>query len=725
MPKTKKNVTKKNVTKKNVTKKNVTKLDLSLCPIGLNPFEENFSKTLTKGHFKKSSEAHKKHFVKQLLSKFAPNSIKPENDFYNYINYNWLREVTLEEQQKYIVQIDDFRLTQDKVYGDLNGIILDYIKTHNDKLAKNLKNFYNSVVNMNSIKNSKKLAKEAVQTIDAFIQGKNMWKLLAFINSDEMISNKAPFVWSVNPDDKDPTKFRCYVDPHQFALIDLNVYYDDGTDVEYKKKYRLNFRKYCRDVFDTCLGKGHGFDTDGIFEVEADIFTVLGCVDVVKEEKEYNRVTADEALSKYGFDWTQFSKELGYKTVPSFFITSSLNYLKCGTDLMTKNWDSPKWRAYWVWILLRRITRVTKHWEKIIYNFYGNFERGSERINTSDAVSASLYMSIPFNTFLTNQYMVKYSDPQVTKYAETLCNDLKVVFRRILSRNTWMQPKTKKCALDKLDKFKFVIGKPEKLREDPDLDYGTNLYENMYKIHSWRHKKFIDLEGQPYVDIPMMDWTQYPVKMTGTQAYIVNASYTPSKNCIYINQGYLQKPFIDLGERGIEYNLAHLGFTLGHEMSHGFDDMGSKYDANGVLSDWWTEKDKKIYKNLQNDVIKQYEEYTTKDGIKYDASIGIGEDLADISGMAICDEYLQDFQENNKDLIPIRNLSFEVFYVYFAFQQKQVIRKKALSAQLKTNPHPLDKYRCNAPLSRSQIFRALYNVKKGDGMWWHNTNTIW
>ena len=160
-------------------------------------------------------------------------------------------------------------------------------------------------------------------------------------------------------------------------------------------------------------------------------------------------------------------------------------------------------------------------------------------------------------------------------------------------------------------------------------------------------------------------------------------------------------------------------------MSHGFDDMGSKYDANGVLTDWWTEKDKIIYKNLQKDVIKQYEESAAKDGITFDASIGIGEDLADISGLAICDEYLQDFQENNKDLIPIKYLSFEVFYVYFAFQQKQVIGKKALSAQLKTNPHPLDKYRCNVPLSRSQIFRALYNVKKGDGMWWHNTNTIW
>ena len=128
---------------------------------------------------------------------------------------------------------------------------------------------------------------------------------------------------------------------------------------------------------------------------------------------------------------------------------------------------------------------------------------------------------------------------------------------------------------------------------------------------------------------------------------------------------------------------------------------------------------------MQNDVIKQYETYAARDGIKFDASIGIGEDLADISGMSICDEYLRDFQENNKDLVPIREASYKVFYIYFAFQQKQKVSKKALTAQLKTNPHPLDKYRCNVPLSRSIIFRSIYDVKKGDGMWWHNTNCIW
>jgi putative endopeptidase len=279
--------------------------------------------------------------------------------------------------------------------------------------------------------------------------------------------------------------------------------------------------------------------------------------------------------------------------------------------------------------------------------------------------------------------------------------------------------------LKKLEHFNFVYGKPEGLREDPDLNYGTLLYDNMQKINDWRHKKFIELEGKPLIDIPLMDWTMYPVKMIGTQAYIVNASYTPAKNSIYINLGYIQKPFVDLDERGIEYNLAHIGDTIAHELSHAFDDTGSKYGWDGNLYDWWTPADKKKYKAIQDDVIREYEEFAARDGIKYDASIGIGESLADISALAICDEYLRDFQDKNEDLVPIRYLSYEGFYTYFAFQQRQKVGKKAITAQLKSNPHPLDKYRCNVPLSRSEIFKALYNVKKGDGMWWHNTETVW
>jgi len=371
------------------------------------------------------------------------------------------------------------------------------------------------------------------------------------------------------------------------------------------------------------------------------------------------------------------------------------------------------------------LARITKQWEHLTFEFHGEFERGQEKINISDAVSASLYMSIPFNTFLTNEYVAKYENPQAIEYVRVLSSDLKIVFERIMRANTWLAPSTKKYALKKLKYFKFIYGKPNGLRDDPDLDYTPILFDNLKRIMTWRHNEFISLVGKKPIDIPMMDWSQYPVKMVGTQAYIVNASYTPSKNSIYINLGYIQKPFVDLDERGIEYNLAHLGFTIGHEMSHALDDWGSKYGYDGNLNDWWTDADKKKYKAIQQDVVKQYEKYAARDGIKFDASIGIGEDLADISGLHICNMYLRDFQDKNKDLMPIRYLSYEAFYVYFAFQQRQMVKKQALTAQLKTNPHPLDKYRCNVPLSRSLLFRSIYNVKKGDGMWWHNTDTIW
>ena len=577
---------------------------------------------------------------------------------------------------------------------------------------------------MNPKPYSKKLAFESVKTIEKLIEKNNPWEMLAYFNKDEMIAYNSPFIWNLNPDDKNTKIYRCYITPHQFELADLNVYYDDGSEVAYKKKYREEYKKFIKRVFNILLGKNN-YNPQDVLDVEIDIFNALGCVDVKPEEESYNKVYADEAFTKYGFDWKEFSKQLGFKTTPKFIITTSLNYLKCGTDLFIKNWNTEKWKTYWLFILFKKLVRITRGWEDIMYDFKGKFERGQEKINKSDAVSASLYMSIPFNTFLTNEYVKKYENPQAMEYVKIMCNDLKVVFKRILTRNTWLQPSTKKYALKKLEHFNFVYGKPQGLREDPDLEYGTLLYDNMVKINNWRHHKFLELEGKGVIDIPIMDWSQYPVKMAGTQAYIVNASYTPSKNSIYINLGYIQKPFVDLDERGIEYNLAHLGFTISHELSHAFDDWGSKYGWDGNLNDWWTDIDRKKYKLIQQDVIKQYEEFAARDGIKFDASIGIGEDLADISGLAICDEYLRDFQEKNEDLIPIREFSYEGFYTYFAFQQRQVVGKKALAAQLKTNPHPLDKYRTNVPLSRSDIFRALYNVKKGDGMWWHNTDTVW
>ena len=432
--------TRKHLKHKHLLRNKTRRPKKSVCPIGLKPFEAEFSKQLFKTNNKVSSATKKNKFVKQLLSQFTPHSIKPKDDFYDYINYQWLKDVTVEQKQKYIVQVDNFRLTQDKVYRELDQIMVDYINTHNDKLAQNLKNYRNSVIEMNPKPYSRKLAFEAVHNIEHLFKLNNPWKLLAYFNKDEMICNRAPFVWSLNPDEKNTKVYRCYVSSHQFELVDLSVYYDDGTEVSYKKKYRSEYKKNIKQIFNVLLGKNN-YNPQDVYDVEVELFNTFGCTEVkANDDVLYNKVYKDEALKKYGFNWEEFSKELGFKEAPDFFITANLNYLKCASTVFLDNWNSEKWKTYWLYILLKRLVRITRGWEDILYNFKGQFERGQESTNRSDAVSAALYMSVPFNTFLTNEYVRKYENPQYMEYVKIMCEDLKIVFKKILMRNTWLQP---------------------------------------------------------------------------------------------------------------------------------------------------------------------------------------------------------------------------------------------------------------------------------------------
>ena len=677
-----------------------------------------------------------KEIVKNLKLAVNPSGVQPNNDFYSYINERWIKDYELTEQQKYIIQVDDFRIIQDKVYRELIQIIEDYISkqsTKNLKKTKCIKDAFTSFKIQNTDAQLTCLANGIVNYIDTLRKNEeNMWQAIATINQNEIISWGCPFVWTINPDDKEPTKYKCYLEPPQLTLIDINVYFDDNKDSEkdkiYKKNYRKKYFEYLNNLFTCVFGKNHGFNVKDVFNTEIELLNAMSC-DLIKEEDQdkdgYNIVTKEEALNNFGFDWTTFCKYLGFEKVPNEFVTSNINYLLCGTKLLKERWSSPEWRTYLIYIYIRQQSRLNGKGVKIFYDFQGSFVRGQEKI-IDPYIRPIFFMGFLFNTFLTNEYIEKYNNIQGINYVKTMAEDLKTVFIRIIKRNKWMQPKTKEKALEKLQKFTLTVGSPLMLREDPLLDYKSDdAWGNLVKMSRWRHFQAINLVGKKIIDIPVIDWSQTPPKFISTQAFVVNASYTPSENGIYIPLGYIQKPFVDLDERGLEYNLSRIGFTIAHEMSHALDDWGSKYDENGKLNDWWTEKDKKIFKKIQEDVIKQYEVFASYDGIKFDAEPSIGEDLADISGLAICQEYLRDFQFKNQDILPIQSLSFEAFFIFFAVQSRQQISKKAILAQLKTNPHPLDKYRCNVPLSRTNVFRAIYNVEKGDKMWWHSTNTVW
>ena len=693
-------------------------------------FEDKIEETFKKNNidFLSTNYNLEKQILKDLRKAVSPSKINPQNDFYSYINDRWLKEFEVQTGQEYIIQIDNFRLVQDKVFRELKEIVDNYINTssNNNKFQKCLKTYYHSCQHYNTDEQSAYYANYFVANIDELRKDKsNLWNLLGLLNHNEIISYGSPFIWSLNPDDKDPKIYRCYIEAAQLSLIDINIYFDYNK-TEYSKNYKKRFIKYLNDLFNHAFGNNHGYNVEDIFECELKIINAYDCDIIKKEDKDgHNIVHKSEALKKFGFDWEAFAQALGFKYTPEFFITSNLNYLLCMTQLLLNDWDNEKWRTYWVYVYIRQEQRFNEKGHEIFYDFYGNFVRGQEK-NVDMSLFSVYPLGFAFNSFLTNEYIAKYKNQAAVDYVKTMAKDLKTVFIRIIKRNKWLEPKTKKMALEKLENFKLTVGSPELLRDDPILDYLENdLWGNLTKAAMWRHENAVILEGKPIIDIPVMDWAQAPPKFIGTQAYVVNAAYTPSENGIYIPLGYIQKPFVDLEERGIEYNLAHIGFTIAHEMSHSLDDWGSKYDSSGRLNNWWTEKDRKKFKEIQNDVIKQYEKFAAYDGIKFDAAPSIGEDLADISGLTICREYLRDFQLKNEDNLPVQRLSFEAFFVYFAIQNRQKLSKQALEAQLKSNPHPPDKYRCNVPLSRLPVFRAIFNVKKGDKMWWHSTNRVW
>jgi putative endopeptidase len=655
-----------------------------------------------------------------------------KNDFYGYVNDSWLKETALEIEDipKFYVQFDTFRIVQEKVYYQLIDYVKKYIKAHphSDK-ALAIKNVYESMHN-DTIKATRLQAENISKTITQLIETDDVYALLAYINSNEIVSWGAPIIWQQLPDEKNVSKYISHLSPVQLGLYDYMLYIDDPKDDKesktYKKFIKKNYLSYISETFKACLGEDKylNYDPNDIWEVELQLLDAMGCNPKFKENPDfYNVVSSAEVESKLNFDWNSFAEKLGFTTVPKKIVVSDLNSVKCITHLLKENWNTNKWKTYWLFLYFRQMIRFEDTFRNIHFNFYHNLLEGQPVIMPSE-IYPIYALSMTFNTFLTEEYVNHNYNQLYVNYVNHLAEDLRTLFIRKLNRNTWLSPSTKVTAIKKLEKLRFFVGKPEKLRYDPIHKYkADDPWFNMDLLAKWKHKRYIELENKPLIDIPEIDWRNF--KLVGTQAYMVNAYYIPTSNSIYIPLAYIQPPFINLEERGIEYNLTYIGYTIGHELSHALDDAGSRFDEHGNLHDWWTARDRKIYQSKIDNVIKQYEEFAARDGITFDASFGVGEDLADISGLALVEEYLMDNQILMEYIDIVKRNRLEMFYTYIAIQGKQKIYKNALKAQLKVNPHPLEKYRVNCPLSRLNIFRQIFDIKKGDGMWWSNTDTIW
>lgn len=665
-----------------------------------------------------------------------------KNDFFTFINEIWLNKLIMDKKQiKYLIKIDDFRILQFQIYDKLNEIINKYFTNNNDVISLELKNFYNSSIKFNTVNSSKLHLKNIIEHIDFLRKDKsNLWKMLAFINKNELTNQFGPFSWELSPDTKNTTEYINYIYPHTFAIFDISIYSDTNYNSKYidlyNKKYKLFFNKYLKKLLDTTIPNDKSVSSEDVFEIGQLFFSFFGRSDPDIEERSdnYYKVYANEAYDKYGFNWHEYCKELGYNNndIPEFFVTTNLNFLKFCIEVLNDQWNSEKWRSYWIWVILRYVTRFTHKWHEMFYKFYGQQLEGMEESFRSTPTHASVIAtSLAFNPILNNEF-IKYSyNEDNIVYTKKLANSLRDILINKIYRNNWLTHSTRSYAINKLRKIEINVGNDlfdyntdNKLI--PLLNYNPDEFlDNMIKVMNWRHNLYITKQIKVIESLVKVDWSQYPPKIINLPSYIVNAQYILNKNSINISNAYLQKPFINLDEHGIQYNLAYIGFTIAHELSHSLDDMGSQFDVNGNFNDWWSKKDRNKFKKIQDSIIYQYKVFSNYDKIQYDAALSIGEDIADINGLAMCEEYLRDFCIKNQYTPVITFAYFRMFYIYFAYQMRQKIKEQSIRYELISNPHPLDKLRTNVPLSRSQIFRTMFDINKGDHMYWDNKTGIW
>ena len=721
-----------------------------------NSFEENFENYFKNKKNAKQLKKNAKYNTigKELISAFkkptAPKHINPKDDFYTYVNYDWLKEKEKKHKKmkKYYTRVDSFRTLQEKVYYQLIDIVKAYTSENSSHKSHMIRNVYESFLNLDEDSCERHWAKIKQELEDTF-KNKTCTDLLIHMNQNEIMAGFCPISFSIITDEKDSQINRCHINSPFLSYYNDELYENenennddnnkndnnkndnnkngDGDEDEYKRAFNKRFKAFVSTVFELAFGKGGDemFDPQDVIDVEKQMLDAMNSYDSSVKEAEdgYNVVSAEEAYETYHLNWDELTKGLGFKTAPRFFITDNLNYLHKITRILRESWNSKKWQTYFYYCFFKQMMQFHRSWRPIYFNFFGKFVKGQTSMWPQE-IFPVFGLSYCFNTFLTEEYIKKYANGAYIKWASNLAYDLKTVFMRIIERNKWMSPKTKKYALLKLQHIRVDMAHPPYLVSDPDITYSKNdAWGNIIACNAWRLKVLIETEGKHYIDLPMVDWSTY-FSLAGNQAYIVNAFYDPTKNNIYLPLAYLQKPFLDGDERGIEYNLAYIGYTIGHELSHSLDDMGSMYDYKGNLFNWWTPHDHKIFQSKMNDVIRQYETFAARDGIKMDGSLSVGENLADISGLAIIQEYLRDYQITDNYIIPIKKLSFETLFMYIAYQWRSFVSKEAIPTELKINPHPLDKYRANCPLARLELFKSIYHIKKGDGMYWHS-DTIW
>ncbi|MHB9054799.1 MAG: M13 family metallopeptidase [Paludibacteraceae bacterium] len=629
-------------------------------------------------------------------------TVRAQDDYFSYANGSWVKKNPIpDEYSSYGVA----RLVMNDLENRLKNINEEAVKKPDSGISKKIAAFWES--GMDSISLNELGIKPIENLLKSVDKVNNINDLMALNAELTQIGVSTIFSGGVRQDDKKSEDMSFYLYQGGIGLPDRDYYFN--TDPQ-TSKIRAEYPKHIIRMFELA-----GFSNKDASDYAAKIFNIekelaknsRKLEDLRDPYANYNKFAMKDIKAKLtpDVDWQKWMQQIGITKLDSV-VVGQPEFLKAMSNLL-KSIPIEDWKVYFKWNIISNFAPyLSDNFSKENYAFYGQTLNGSKKqlprwkrvLNSEEGVMGEALGQLFVKEFFSERSKKRY---------ENLVEEIRTVLKERIRKLDWMSPETKQKALVKLAKMNKKVGYPDKWKDFSSMNIKRQSYaENMIEAYRWWFNYQINKLGKP---VDRSEWEMTP------QTY--NAYYNPSNNEIVLPAGMFTIPGLRDEDVDDAFVYGYAGAsTIGHEMTHGFDDQGRLYDENGNLNNWWTKEDTEKFNNRAEVMVKQFNAYEPIKGMHINGKASLGENIADLGGVLLGWDAFVKSEQYKKGEKKDGQTPSERFFLGYAYSWLYNYRPEEAARRLLTDVHSPAKYRVNGPLSNVDAFYNVYNVQPSDKM---------
>ena len=629
-------------------------------------------------------------------------SVSPAKDFYQFAVGGWVKNNPIPDDQ---TRWGSFSILAEENNRQLRKIVESASANKNwpkGSAEQKIGDFY--AVGMDSARIERDGYKPILGDLKGIDALKNKKEFINYLTEMHSSGTGALFNFFVRDDAKKSSVNAAYLSQGGLGLPDVEYYTkDDNRSKEIREKYLQHVANMFKLInVDAELSAQYA---QTILDIETQLAKVSNTrLENRDPEKTYNKMTiANLKQIAADFDWDLYFSDMGVADI-NLVIVSQPKFISEMAKIVN---DVPVdgWKIYLKWNVLRDAAgALSSPFVNERFDFTQKYLAGAKAMpprwkRIIGAVNGKM------GELLGQIYVKEYFPPEAKERAQKIVGTLLVSMGERIKGLEWMSDATKEQALIKLSKFGVKIGYPDKWKDYSELNIERDsYYKNLERASRWARKVNLAKLGQP---VERAEWGMTP--------QTVNASYSPTRNEITFPAAILKPPFFNQNaDDAINYGA--MGAVIGHEVSHGFDDQGRKFDASGNIKDWWTKEDADKFNARAQKLINQYSNFTVIDTFKVNGALTLGENIGDLGGLTVSFNAFKNTEQYKKGEEIDGFSPAQRFFLGWAQVWATNIRPEALKLQVKTDVHSPSIPRVNGPLQNLPEFFKAFNVQPGDPM---------